>query len=94
MTEPSKFGPDILVSDHIRGCRGREYECTCGYDQAKDEEIERLRQVLDDIASARMLWHGGIGRPPYEQVAGLVQDMKEMARESLKNVAVKKDHSE
>jgi hypothetical protein len=42
----TKFGPDILTSDHMRGCQGREYQCTCGYDDAKDEVIERLRRAL------------------------------------------------
>jgi hypothetical protein len=37
------FGPDILESDHMRGCSGREYQCTCGYDDAKDLVIKRLR---------------------------------------------------
>lgn len=36
---------DLLTADHERGCRGREYECSCGYDAAKDAEIARLRKI-------------------------------------------------
>jgi hypothetical protein len=36
--------PDILSeNDHARGCTGREYACTCGYDDWVAAEIERLR---------------------------------------------------
>ena len=52
------FGPDILASDHLRSCRGREYRCCCGYDAAKDAEIERLRAAL--IPFAR-IW--AVGKP-------------------------------
>jgi hypothetical protein len=38
------------VSDHKRGCSGREYTCTCGHDdtitdtiEAQAAEIERLK---------------------------------------------------
>jgi hypothetical protein len=39
------------MNDHARGCEGREYTCTCGYDAAKDAEIERLREVIRDTRS-------------------------------------------
>lgn len=34
------------MDDHARGCQGREYTCTCGFDDSKDTEIERLREVI------------------------------------------------
>jgi hypothetical protein len=35
---------DVLTEDdHARGCPGREYECTCGYDARLADEIARLR---------------------------------------------------
>ena len=44
------------VEDHERGCRGREYDCSCGYDDKRDPlmteaaaEIERLRAALEEI---------------------------------------------
>jgi len=51
MTAPdtARWGDDILTSDHIRGCQGREYQCTCGYDDAKDAEITRLRAEVADL---------------------------------------------
>lgn len=45
--DTTKFGPDILMSDHLRKCQGREYQCSCGYDDAKDDEIKRLRSELE-----------------------------------------------
>lgn len=42
--------------DHERGCQGREYDCSCGYDGKRDtflveaaDEIERLRAALKEI---------------------------------------------
>jgi hypothetical protein len=38
---------DVLTEDdHTRGCAGREYECTCGYDERVAAEIKRLRAAL------------------------------------------------
>lgn len=34
------------ITDHARGCQGREYTCTCGYDDQQADEIERLRAAL------------------------------------------------
>lgn len=41
--------------DHERGCQGRYYDCSCGYDDKRDplltqaaDEIERLRAKVDD----------------------------------------------
>lgn len=41
--------------DHERGCNGRYYDCSCGYDKKLDpllieaaDEIERLRATLDE----------------------------------------------
>lgn len=28
------------LTDHKRGCAGRDYTCTCGYDDAVDNRIE------------------------------------------------------
>ena len=37
---------DILADDHERGCQGRYYHCSCGYDDAVADEIRRLRTVF------------------------------------------------
>jgi len=34
------------MSDHARGCQGREYTCTCGYDEANQQVIETLRAAI------------------------------------------------
>jgi hypothetical protein len=34
------------MSDHKKGCEGRTYTCTCGYDDAQAAEIARLRERL------------------------------------------------
>ncbi len=33
-------------TDHDRGCQGRQYTCSCGYDDERDKEIEQLRLDL------------------------------------------------
>lgn len=45
--------------DHERGCQGREYDCSCGYDGKRDPlleeamaEITRLRAALTEIRDA------------------------------------------
>jgi len=42
------------TDDHERGCQGRCYDCSCGYDDKRDpllkeaaDEIERLRLLLE-----------------------------------------------
>jgi hypothetical protein len=44
-------------NDHVRGCEGRTYSCSCGYDEkteplldAAADEIERLRAALRKVA--------------------------------------------
>lgn len=57
-TKPN-FGDDILAADHVRGCRGREYDCSCGYDDAKDGDIIRMRrnlEVRDSFIVGKGLW--------------------------------------
>ena len=48
---------DHRAEDHTRGCHGREYSCSCGYDIQTDvllgaaaDEIERLREALRRVA--------------------------------------------
>lgn len=46
--------------DHARGCEGRSYTCTCGYDDARDAEIDRLRRELEEAR-----------RKAFEEAAGI-----------------------
>lgn len=39
------------MTDHERGCQGREYTCTCGYDADRDALIKKLVKALERIAS-------------------------------------------
>lgn len=47
--DPGPWGEDILTSDHHRGCAGREYACTCGYDAAVLAEVVRLRAEIAQL---------------------------------------------
>jgi hypothetical protein len=38
-------------ADHARGCPGREYVCTCGYDDGKDALIRELVAAMIPVAS-------------------------------------------
>lgn len=38
------------MTDHERGCQGREYTCTCGYDAERDALIETLVKALEESA--------------------------------------------
>jgi hypothetical protein len=40
--EANQSTPEVLA-DHERGCQGREYTCTCGYDEANKQVIETLK---------------------------------------------------
>lgn len=51
--------------DHERGCQGRYYDCSCGYDDKRDplltqaaDEIEKLRAALREIADTPMYSSG------------------------------------
>ncbi len=63
--------------DHDRGCHGREYSCSCGYDDQRDllvveaaDEIERLRAALWVImlnshsVYATEIAHAALGKKP------------------------------
>ena len=39
------------MTDHERGCQGREYTCTCGYDAERDALIETLKTALAPFGS-------------------------------------------
>jgi hypothetical protein len=38
------------MSDHARGCEGRNYTCTCGHDASSTALVERLTKALEKIA--------------------------------------------
>jgi hypothetical protein len=53
---------DIEAQDHARGCEGRNYACTCGYDDRVISELsllrsenERMRKALEPFATSDML---------------------------------------
>jgi len=88
MSDDKTTKPDIL--DRLAPWSVHEPGETDGPNEVlvKDamDEIQRLRTALEDIMGAQMLWHGGVGRPPYEQVVGHIDVMKDIAREALKHV--------
>lgn len=57
---------NISRGDHERGCNGRSYTCSCGYDDVNEKtaedaaseiqrlraEVERLRKIISDCADA------------------------------------------
>jgi len=62
MTSPETLKPDELVlterlreiyhsSDHERGCQGREYACTCGYDDRNNETAWLAENRILDLQS-------------------------------------------
>lgn len=36
-------------TDHDRGCEGRQYTCSCGYDDERDAEIKRLEREVSRL---------------------------------------------
>lgn len=44
------------LDDHERGCKGREYDCSCGYDAKRDPLLEeaaaRIEQLEAEIKTA------------------------------------------
>lgn len=44
-TLPSRLRKVLSADDHRRGCQGREYACTCGYD-------DRLIALTEEAAAA------------------------------------------
>lgn len=52
----------IWADDHERGCQGREYPCTCGFDEAAwktakeaADEIDRLTRELAEARDAQQI---------------------------------------
>jgi len=44
------------LTDHQRECAGRDYTCTCGYDDARDSRLEAFKQEVSDAVFA---YYGG-----------------------------------
>ena len=70
------------TDDHERGCQGRCYDCSCGYDDKRDPllkeaaaEIERLRAALQDPATVHInMLRGIIAKPTLAQIIHLYGD--------------------
>lgn len=41
------------MEDHARNCEGRNYTCTCGYDAARDAELDGLRKGTNHSPATR-----------------------------------------
>lgn len=57
------------LDDHERGCQGRYYDCSCGYDGKRGPlmgeaaaEIERLRAALESAEAWLERWAVHVGR--------------------------------
>jgi hypothetical protein len=48
-------------------------------------EIERLRLALEDVYAAQPIWNGGIAKHRPEYLYGFIEELREIAREGLKN---------
>lgn len=62
---------DVLARDHERGCQGREYACTCGYDAAKDAEIEHLRALVTRLTDVSANLAAELADPGTEAMAAI-----------------------
>ena len=38
---------DYAKDDHERGCRGREYDCSCGYDDKRDPLLVEAAKTIE-----------------------------------------------
>jgi hypothetical protein len=47
------------------------------------QKIALLTEALTDIATARPIWHDGVGPVPRGDLEGLIQDMKDVANCAL-----------
>ena len=41
-----------MMNDHERGCQGREYTCTCGYDAERESSLLSLKTEMEAMAKA------------------------------------------
>jgi hypothetical protein len=48
-------------------------------------EIKRLRSALEDVCAAQPIWNGGIAKHRPEYLYGFIEELREIAREGLKN---------
>lgn len=42
------------MTDHARGCEGRSYTCTCGYDAERDAAIAALKGEIERLRTCGM----------------------------------------
>jgi hypothetical protein len=43
---------DHAASDHIRGCMGRQYHCSCGYDTKTEELLPEAAARIEALEAA------------------------------------------
>lgn len=44
-----------MLTDHARGCQGREYACSCGYDTERDTALAELQKRVSFARSLIIL---------------------------------------
>ena len=69
------------MSDHQRGCEGRTYTCTCGYDaalearaEAAEAQMARLRKALEACQEEVMVQSSGYVRNVYMICKAALED--------------------
>lgn len=76
----------VATIDHARGCQGREYACSCGWDEEREQyaaqaaalieaqaaEIEGLRKAVEEAVTAAMWSEKALER--YDNALGLDVD--------------------
>ena len=71
-------GVSTLADEHARGCKRRQFSCNCGYDAAKDDELERCRAALREVVKLRMATTHGSLRARAHQMAAIAANALEM----------------
>ena len=47
---------DYAKDDHERGCNGRQYDCSCGYDEKRDPLMVEAAKTIESLRSEVTQW--------------------------------------
>ena len=77
---------DFTTRDHERGCTGREYVCSCGYDQDIEDAVKKAAAEIEHLRLSLSEARATGRREGMEEAAKIADDMPILRQVTEKHV--------